>query len=145
MRSELCQWLINLQVLASKDNVIVEAQHYDCLEYLHRMHGKDLEAAYKEYTDFKKRYEALTDTATPVPAKEIVMYAAFDVQKIFKEDNLTKDWLPSSLYQVKDAPGRHYYKRPDMLKVFEAWYLDKHITPRCETVKTTTANLIEVF
>ncbi|MES2487574.1 MAG: hypothetical protein V4581_16710 [Bacteroidota bacterium] len=59
MKSELCQWLTDLQKIASKDGVIVEAQHFDVLEYYFKS-PISLEEAYELYKKFRIRYEALT-------------------------------------------------------------------------------------
>lgn len=58
MKSEFCQWCTELQKIASKDNVIIEAQMFDLLDYLFRT-GVDLEESYTSYVETKERINAI--------------------------------------------------------------------------------------
>jgi hypothetical protein len=64
MKSELCAWLTDLQSLASKEGLIVEAQHIDCLEFIFRCRLNDsLEYSLDEYKQFKRKYDALNQVS----------------------------------------------------------------------------------
>lgn len=58
MRSEFCNWLIQLQKIATKENIIVEAQHFDMLDYFYKT-GCTPEKTYSEYKGFRKRWMAI--------------------------------------------------------------------------------------
>ena len=61
MKSTFCQWCTDLQVIASKDGVVIEAQMFDSLIYLFRI-GTTPENAYPCYLDTKRRIEAIQET-----------------------------------------------------------------------------------
>lgn len=143
MKSTICQWLTDLQVLASKENLIVEAQHFDCLEFLFKSHPQDLDAALKEYKDFRKRYEALGGHVPQTPGKEVQLFSAFDVLKIFKEDKLPEEWIPKTQYHIKGATGnRYYFLRSDLAKVFLSKYLNETVASKCEVITANIHDLI---
>lgn len=58
MKSEFCQWLTDLQIIGTTHGIIIEAQHYDVLEYLFRT-GHSVSAAYPNYIEVKQRLEAI--------------------------------------------------------------------------------------
>lgn len=59
MKSEFCQWCTELQRIANKDGVIIEAQMFDLLDYLFRT-GVDLEESYTSYVETKQRINAIS-------------------------------------------------------------------------------------
>lgn len=66
MRSEFCQWLLEFQEVASKENIIVEARHFDVLEYYFTAKEGTLEQTLEEYKNFRKRWYAINGAELPV-------------------------------------------------------------------------------
>ncbi len=61
MRSEFAEWLDQMQHVADKDNLIVQARHFDCLDYYFKV-GKTPQQAFTEYkNNFLPRWNALTN------------------------------------------------------------------------------------
>lgn len=58
MRSEFQQWLYDLQELASKENIIIEAIYYDGLDYFFKAKFT-LEESLKKYKELKRRCVAI--------------------------------------------------------------------------------------
>lgn len=60
--------------------------------------------------------------------KKMIMYFLDDVEKVFEIDGLPYDWFPAPSQQVKvEGKSGLWISRKDMLKVFEAAYLDNEL------------------
>jgi hypothetical protein len=59
MRSEFAQWLDEMQHIADKGAVDVQARHYDVLDFYFKAR-KSPQQAYDEFTKYLKRWNALT-------------------------------------------------------------------------------------
>lgn len=65
MRSKFCNWCIQLQKIATKENIIVEARHFDMLDYFYKT-GTTPEKTYPEYKEFRKRWMELNDSSKKI-------------------------------------------------------------------------------
>lgn len=60
MRSEFCEWLDQMQHVADADNIIIQARHYDILDYYFKT-KKTPEQAFNDYSkNFLPRWNAIT-------------------------------------------------------------------------------------
>jgi len=64
MRSEFCDYLYQMQEIADDSNIIVEARHYDVLDYYFKSKQSPMEA-FKEYCKFRIRIYALEASTLP--------------------------------------------------------------------------------
>lgn len=88
-KSNFCQWLADLQQLANEDNIIIEAQHYDCLNLLYHewLQGITNEEAYARYKDFRKRWHALVPESffdASAAVKELLEEMAVFIERVDK-------------------------------------------------------------
>jgi hypothetical protein len=61
MRSEFCDFIDKMQHIADADKVIIQARHFDVLDYYFKR-GDAPEEAYENYKDnFLRRWNAITD------------------------------------------------------------------------------------
>ena len=61
MRSEFAEFLDQMQHIADNDSIIVQARHYDVLDYYFKLKYSP-EDAYKQYKqNFLPRWNAITD------------------------------------------------------------------------------------
>lgn len=60
MRSEFCEFLDQMQLIADKENIVVWARHYDVLDFYFK-EGQNPHEAFSDYKEFLKRWNALTD------------------------------------------------------------------------------------
>lgn len=59
MRSPFAEWLDQMQHIADKEEIVVQARHYDLLDYQFKTNLTPLEA-FKEYKKFLIRWNAIT-------------------------------------------------------------------------------------
>lgn len=60
MRSEFAEWLDQMQHIADKDNIVVQARHYDVLDYYFKS-NKTPQQGYESYkNNFLPRWNAIT-------------------------------------------------------------------------------------
>lgn len=64
MRSEYCEFLTQMQKIADKDAVIIEARHHDVLDF-YFTEKKTPEEAYAEYMKFRDRWYAINGAKPP--------------------------------------------------------------------------------
>jgi len=64
MKSDFCEYLEEMQVIASQENIIVEAQHFDVLDYYYKSKIKPAEA-FKQYKQFRVRVYAINNELMP--------------------------------------------------------------------------------
>lgn len=61
MRSQFAEWLDQMQHIADNDNIIVQARHYDVLDYYFQM-KKSPQQGYDDYKkNFLPRWNAITE------------------------------------------------------------------------------------
>ena len=60
MRSEFAEFLDQMQHIADTENMVVQARHYDVLDYYFQM-KETPEEAFKQYKKFLARWNAITD------------------------------------------------------------------------------------
>lgn len=72
--------------------------------------------------------------------KKIKMYFLNDVEKVFEIETLPYSWLPTKQVKVEGEKGL-YISRKEMLKVFEAHYLDNDLATFIRIVEATESQL----
>jgi len=86
MISKFCQYLYDIQKIADDSNIIVEARHFDVLDYYFKSNHSPKEA-FKAYCKFRKRIYALEHQVLPThkELKPLVEMESKDFDKIFGE------------------------------------------------------------
>ena len=65
MISEFAQYLTDMQKIADDSNIIIEARHFDVLDYYYKAKQSPLEA-FKDYCKFRIRIYALENKELPI-------------------------------------------------------------------------------
>lgn len=62
MKSEFCQWLNDMQEIADNDNIVVQARHFDVLDYYFKAHNSPQEAFADYKNNFLPRWNAINQS-----------------------------------------------------------------------------------
>jgi len=61
MRSPFAEWLDQMQHIADKENIVVQARHYDVLDHYFNFEKLSPLEAYDDYKEFLRRWNAITE------------------------------------------------------------------------------------
>jgi len=92
MKSEFCQYLCDMQKIADGSNIIIEARHFDVLDYYFKAKKSAIEA-FKDYCKFRSRIYALEEQELPT-TKELKPLTEMDGNH-FKEIFYAEGFSPA--------------------------------------------------